>query len=224
MMKTEKNNLFLMLLRLKSYLVSMIDEPSKHSGSLIMTEQYLSLKFPDKKEEIIALLEKHNILSDSEIAFDENIVFKFRTIAHTPEKKSGLTAILDKLDIEAKDFVHREDERIDKSSEREKRLSEILYILFKLATHWEVLKSLEDKTDTFSMLNNEAVIRPEEEKSLNALDESAAKVFSTLALLTNKYIELLSNYYFSFGGSKALNEFTETLERTKEVIAKRYNT
>jgi hypothetical protein len=220
-MKTEKNNLFLTLLKIKSYLVSMIDEPADNN-SLKMTKHYLSLRFPDKKDRIIALLEKNNILSDSEIAFDEKIVFKFRTIANTPKNTTGLTDILNKLDIGAKDFAVNETERINAATEREKRLSEILYILFKLATHWEVLKELEDKADNFSILNNEDVIRPDEEKNLGVIDDSTAKVFSTLSLLTGKYIELLANYYYSYGGKEALNDYFEEQDKTKKIIANKY--
>ena len=90
-MKAEKNNLFLTLLKLKSYLVSMIDDPAGHYGNLKMAEQYLDIKFPDRKNEIINLLEDNNIYSDSEIAFDEKIIFKFRAIAHNTRTKSDLT-------------------------------------------------------------------------------------------------------------------------------------
>jgi hypothetical protein len=200
----------------------MIDEPAGNNESLAVTEEYLNLKFPDKKDEIIGLLKKNNIVSDSDIAFDEKIVFIFRKIALTPETQSGITTILNDLDIEAKDITLNEAEQINITAEREKRLSEILFILYKLANHWEILKGLEDKADSFSILNNEDVLRPEEENRLDELNASTAKVFSTLALLTGKYIELLAGYYYSNGGMEVLNDFVGTMEKTKKLIGKKY--
>ena len=88
-MKKDKENLFLILLKLKSYLVSMIDEPADNYSNLKLAEEYLELKFPEKKNKIIRLLEDNNIYSDSEIAFDEKIITKFRTIAHEHKTNSS---------------------------------------------------------------------------------------------------------------------------------------
>jgi len=119
-------------------------------------------------------------------------------------------------------MVLNETARISFASEREKKLSEILFILFQLATNWEVLKDLEDKADNFSALNDEDVIRPDEEKSLDALDGTTAKAFNTISLFTKRYIELLTDYYFSYGGDISLKEFVEDLEKTKKSVAKKY--
>jgi len=221
-MKKKKNNLLLTLLKIKSYLVSMIEEPEEHYSNLKMTEEYLDIKFPDKKTEIINLLEDNNIYSDSEIAFDEKIIFKFRSIAHNIKPKSDLLEILNKLDIEAKNIVLNETARISFSTEREKKLSEILSILFQLATNWEVLKDLEDKADNFSILNDEDVIRPDEENSLDALDITTEKAFNTISLFTKKYLELLTDYYFTYSGDISLKEFIEDLEKTKKSVVKKY--
>jgi hypothetical protein len=221
-MKTEKDKLFLTLLKLKSYLVSMIDEPGDHYSNLKMTAQYLDIKYPARRKEIIELLENNNIYSDSEIAFDGNIVFKFREIAHNPTNKPGLTSLLSDLEIDAKNFTQNETDQNNVSIEREKRLSEILYILFKLATHWQVLKDLEEKADSFSILNDEDLMRPEEEKNLGDLDDSTAKTYNTISLLTDKYIELLTKYYFSYGENSTLKDFVDTLDKTKKSVAKKY--
>jgi hypothetical protein len=221
-MKKEKNNLFLTLLKIKSYLVSMIDEPGEHYGNLKMTGQYLDLKFPERKTEIINLLEDNNIYSDSEIAFDEKIILKFRSIAHNAKPKSDLIDILSKLDIEAKGIVLNETARISFATERERKLSEILLILFQLAANWEVLKDLEDRADNFSALNAEDVIRPDEEKSLDVLDDTTLNAVNTISLFTKRYLGLLTDYYFSYGGDNSLKEFVDDLERIKKSVTKKY--
>jgi hypothetical protein len=221
-MKKTKDNLFLTLLKLKSYLVSMIDEPAEHYSNLKMTEQYLDLKFPAKRAEVIELLEDNNIYSDSEIAFDEKIIFKFRAMVNKSKAKTGLLDILNKLEIETKDMVLNEAERISYATEREQKLSEILYVLFQLATNWEILKDLEDKADNFSALNDVDAIRPEEEKSLDALDNTTEKAFNTISQFTKRYIELLTDYYFSYGGDISLKDFVEDLEKTKKSVARKY--
>jgi hypothetical protein len=219
-MKEEKNNLFLTLLKLKSYLVSMIDEPGEQSGSLKMTEQYLDLKFPNRKVEIINLLEDNNIYSDNEIAFDGKIIFKFKSIANKTKPKSDLMEILNKLDIEAKDIILNETARISLATEREKKSCEILFVLFQLSTNWEVLKDLEEKADNFSALNAEELIRPDEEKSFNALDSTTLKAVDTISIFTKRYLELLTDYYYTYGGGESLKEFMEDLERIKNQLRK----
>ena len=72
------------------------------------------------------------------------------------------------------------------------------------------------------MLNDEDVIRPDEEKSLDALDDTTAKAFNTISLFTKKYIELLTDYYFTYGGDISLKDFVEDLEKTKKSVAKKY--
>lgn len=221
-MSNDKNNLFLTLLKLKSYLASMIDERSDLYNNFNLTNEYLDRRLPGKKSEIISLLEDNGIYSDVEIAFDERIIFKFRAIAEKTKENISLISLLNKLEIEAKDEVIKDEARVNFITEREKRLGEILELLFQLATNWAVLKELEDKVDDYSILDEEEVIRPEEEKNLNALDNTTSRAFNVISDLTKKYIQKLIEYYFTFGGDIALKEFIDELEETRNEVARKY--
>lgn len=221
-MSTEKSNLFLTLLKLKSYLASMIDERSDVYNNFNYTEEYLNRKLPGKKDEIIALLEDNGIYSDIEIAFDERILFKFRAIAEKTKENISLLNLLNKLEIEAKDAVIKDEARVNYITAREKKLGEILDILFQLATNWAVLRELEDKVDDYSILDEEDVIRPDEERNLTTLDGTTSQAFSDISELTKKYIQKLTDYYFTFGGDMALKEFVDELENTRNIVAKKY--
>ena len=79
-MNTDKVDLFVKLVKLKSYLVSMIDNYNDSPESLYHTEEFLDLRYPEEKDEIIALLKENNIFSDREIVFDTQIHMKFKSI------------------------------------------------------------------------------------------------------------------------------------------------
>ncbi len=221
-MSVEKSNLFLTLLKLKSYLASMIDERSDNYNNFNFTEEYLDRKLPDKKDEIISLLEDNGIYSDIEIAFDEKILFKFRAIAEKTKANISLLNLLNKLEIEAKDSVVKEEARTNFITDREKKLGEILDLLFQLATNWAMLKELEDKVDDYSILDEEEVIRPEEERNLSTLDGNTSRAFDIISELTKKYIQMLTDYYFTFGGDIALKKFVNELGNTRNLVAKKY--
>ncbi len=221
-MSTEKSNLFLTLLKLKSYLASMIDERSDSYNNFNFTEEYLNRKLPGKKDEIISLLEDNGIYSDVEIAFDEKILFKFRAIAEKTKANISLLNLLNKLEIEAKDSVVKEEARSNFITGREKKLGEILDLLFQLATNWAMLKELEDKVDDYSILDEEEVIRPDEERSLSALDGNTSRAFDIISEFTKKYIQMLTDYYFTFGGDIALKKFVDELEDTRNLVSKKY--
>ncbi len=221
-MSIEKSNLFLTLLKLKSYLASMIDEKSDIYNNFNFTEEYLERKLPGKKDEIISLLEENGIYSDVEIAFDERILFKFRAIAEKTKADINLLHLLNKLEIEAKDSVVKEEARKKFITTREKRLGDVLDLLFQLATNWAMLKELEDKVDDYSLLDEEDVIRPDEERNLSTLDGNTSRAFDIISELTKKYIQMLTDYYFTFGGDMALKKFVEELENTRGLVAKKY--
>jgi len=77
-MKTDQNDLFMLLIKLKSYLLSLMESPKDSDGKFTYTNEYLQRRFPQKREEIISLLKEHNITSDEEIAFDDKVHTKFR--------------------------------------------------------------------------------------------------------------------------------------------------
>lgn len=221
-MEKEKINLFMTLLKLKSYLVSIIDDRSDENDNFNLSIEYLTRKFPAAKDEIIALLENHGIYSDNEIAFSDKIILKFREIANEDKHKTNLFNMLKNLDIEARDSVLKDAGRSNYILDREKKLNDILDLVFQLATNWALLKELEDNVDDYSILNEENVIRPEEEENLNKLDNTTSKTFEALSELTKKYIERLTDYYFTYGGDIALKDFVENLEMTKRSVAQKY--
>lgn len=100
-MSNEHFELFLILLKIKSYLISLIDHPSMGSDSLEYTEEFLDRKFPNRKQEILELLYSFDISSDSDIAFDEKIHHKFKEMVKGKEKAYQLSSILEKLNIDS---------------------------------------------------------------------------------------------------------------------------
>ena len=221
-MEKEKINLFMMLLKLKSYLVSMIDSRSEEYDDFSLSTEYLTQKFPGARDEIIKILEDHGIYSDNEIAFSDKIIIKFREIANEDRNKINLVNLLKNLEIEARDSILKDSGRSTYILDREKKLNEILDFIFQLATNWSLLKELEDNVDDYSVLNEENLIRPEEEENLNKLDITTSKAFENISSLTKKYIERLTDYYFTYGGDIALKDFVEELEKTKRSVAQKY--
>ena len=129
---------------------------------------------------------------------------------------------MDKLAIETRGTIIKDETRFSEISEREKKLSEILDTLFQLATNWALLKELEDQVDDYSILNDEEVIRPDEEKNLNTLDDTTFRAFSTISDLTKEYMNKLTDYYFNYGGDIALKDFILSLDETKKDVIKKY--
>jgi len=221
-MEKEKINLFMTLLKLKSYLVSIIDDRSEQYDNFNLSEEYLLRKLPVGKDEIIKILEDHGIYSDNEIAFSEKIILKFREIANEDKRKLNLVNVLKNLEIDARDSILKDAGRSNYILDREKKLNEILDLIFQLATNWALLKELEDNVDDYSILNEENVIRPDEEENLSKLDNSTSKTFDIISDYTKKYIEKLTDYYFTYGGDIALKDFVEELDKTKKTVALKY--
>lgn len=221
-METERTNLFFTLLKLKSYLVSLLDNPSEAPDDFTYTREYLERRYPDKLNEIIDLLEDNGIFNDSEIAFNEKVILKFRTIANNSGAQVDLMGLLNKLEIEAKEIGRHDKARSKFINKREEKLNDILEILFQLATNWAILRELEDKADNYSALTDEDVIRPDEEKNLDALDDTTSHAFAVISELTKKYIHKLTDFYFTYGGNIALKDFIEDLENTKKSVGRKY--
>ncbi len=221
-MEYESTNLFFTFLRLKSYLVSLMDESKQNYKDFHYTEEYLSRRYPDEKTSIIRILEDNGIFNDADIAFNEKVIMQFRKIANESKAHTSLVDLLTKLEIEVKDFTSKDKERSKYISLREERLNSILEILFQLATNWSVLRELEDKVDSYSVLNDEEVIRPDEEKNLDALDSTTSQAFNIISDLTKQYIKRLTDYYFEYGGDISLKAFVEELDITKNEVNKKY--
>jgi hypothetical protein len=222
-MDPEKSELFFLLLKLKSYLVSMIDNSEDAGKDFYYTEEYLERRFPEKKEEIMERLVTNGINSDREIAFNEKIVFEFKKMVSFGEENTDLTSLLRKFEIEAVGIERENRERESYISERDKELNEILSNIFQLATNWALHRELENKVDDYSALSNEELIRPEEEKRYDALGKSTSVSFENISKLTEKYIYLLTDYYLKYGGDLTLIEFVAELDRVKAMVFKKYS-
>ena len=221
-MEFENSDIFFVLLRLKSYLISLLDNPDSCDDSFEYTHEYLERRYPEQKEYIIDLLMENGITNDCEIAFNEKIHLKFRDIALKNEPHVSLNKMLDELEIKASTFDEREKAIDDYKNSRERKLKSIVEVLYQIARLWASRNELENKVDDYSALEEEEVIRPSEEETLTNLDERAVMSFFTLSKLTKIYLEMLADYYFEYGGDIALREFADSLDDYKSYVEKKY--
>jgi len=222
-MSSEQFDLFLILLKLKSYLVSLIDHPSLGNRSLEISEEFLDRKFPEKKDEILELLSSYNIHSDSEIAFDEKIHHKFKEMVRGKEKAYQLSSILEKFHIDSIEDTLK-DRTVEKlRSERDQKLKELVGLLLQLARIWAQRSEIEGDVDNFTLLEEEDLIRPEEEEHLGKLGKDTSASFNTISKITQLYLEQLVEYYYKFGGDVELSEFIQGLDKIKLIVKQKYN-
>lgn len=76
-MDSQKQDLFFILLRLKSYLISLIDKAENCENEFKFTEEFLERCFPEEKTEIINILEDNKIYGDCDIVFNDKIHLVF---------------------------------------------------------------------------------------------------------------------------------------------------
>jgi hypothetical protein len=218
----EKPDFFYILLKLRSYLVSLINSPEECDDSFNYTEEFLERRYPDMKEEVINLLIENGINNDYDIAFNEKIVVKFKEMISGTERRTDISSLLKKHDI-VSTSLERDRQRFESfKNEREKELNKVIETLFQLAANWAVHRELENKVDDYSTLSEEDLIRPEEAKSYDALGKNTFASFDKISKLTEKYINFLTDYYFQYGGDLTLIEFVEYLEKIKKAVFKKY--
>jgi hypothetical protein len=217
-MSSETFDLFLTLIKLKSYLISLVDQPEECYKNFNLTEEYLKRRCPDKSDEIVELLKKNKINSDCDIAFDETIHEKFKEIAVAENNLVDLPTLLENLEIDSKNIFTNEVLK----SKREEKLKEILKVLFHLAQNWVARKELENDVEDYSLLEEEDLIRPDEEKRLSKLDTYNSVSYNNISILSKKYIEQLTEYYFEYGGDISLVDFVNYLTNLKTTITKKY--
>jgi hypothetical protein len=221
-MESDKPDLFYILLKLRSYLVSLLNSPEESENNFMYTEEFLERRYPEFKEEIINLLVDNGINNDGDIAFDEKIVFRFKDIISGSGKKTDLPELLKKLEIESLAIERENKKRLSYISERERELNKVLESLFQLAGNWAVHRELENKADDFSALSEEELIRPEEEKRYDTIGKNTYKSFEKISEQTEKYIFLLTDYYFRYGGDLTLIEFVTNLDKIKSDVFGKY--
>ena len=222
-MSSEQFDLFLILLKLKSYLVSLIDHPSMGNSSLEISEEFLDRKFPEKKDEILELLSSFDIHNDSEIAFDEKIHHKFKEMVRGKEKSYQLSSILEKFHIDSIEDTLKDRTVEELRSARDQKLKELVGILLQLARIWAQRSEIEGDVDNFSLLEEEELIRPEEEEHLCKLGKDTSASFNSISKITHLYLEQLVEYYYKFGGDVELSEFVQGLDNLKLMVKQKYN-
>lgn len=221
-MSSDKPDLFYILLKLRSYLISLLNSPNECDDTFAYTEEFLERRYPDMKGEIMELLIENGINNDRDIAFNEKIVFQFKKMISGTEKRTDLTSLLRKFEIETLSLERDKKKSDSYRNERERELNKVLEVLFQLAANWAVHRELENKVDDYSTLSEEDLIRPDEEKSYDDLGKNTEVSFDKISKLTEKYIHLLTDYYFKYGGDVTLIEFVEELERVKVSVFKKY--
>lgn len=222
-MISEQFELFLILLKLRSYLVSLIDHPSEGKDSLAITEEFLERKYPERKAEVLELFSLHKINSDSQIAFDEKIHLRFKEIIKESVKSFQLSNILEKFQIESVDETIKEKTVEELRLAREQKLKEIVSVLLQLARIWTQRSDLENDVDDFSVLEEEDLIRPEEIMQLGKLGSDTNTSYKAIAKITHLYLEHLVEYYFKFGGDIVLSDFIKGLDEFKILLQSKYN-
>lgn len=220
-MSNEPNNLLFTLLKIKSFLLSMLETVEEGSKSLELTEEFLERRFPDLKEEILDILISHGITTDAEIAFDQRMHLKFKDISDELDGRQTLEKLLKEFEIII--GADKNEKVLDSIKlEREEKLKIVVSHLLKLAKVWTIHNQIEAEVDDFSKLTDEELIRPDEEKKLELLTEKTAESFTLISSLTHQYLELFAEYYFNYGGDIPLDNFLKELEELKEFTAGKY--
>ena len=222
-MDSDKKDLFFILLRLKSYLISLIEKPDECENEFKYTEEFLDRCFPEDKNEIIETLEENNIFGDCDIVFNDKIHLIFKKIAIQNSPNLDLESILRKFDINSNELFNNQKKFKDYIDERENNLKIILEILFGLAKEWAAHKEIESNVDTYSILNDEDVIRPDEEIRLDNLDVNASISFEKITSYTEKYLNSLADYYFKYGGNLSLEKFINNINKLKKEVDQKYS-
>ena len=222
-MEADKVKLYFILLRLKSYLVSLLDNPDECGDDFVYTEEYLNRRFPERLEEIIDTLRKYDINNDCDIAFDQNIQAKFKAIVEEDNSNVDLETLLSDSDIETTELLEKE-KQLDKFKlEREEKIKSILSSLFQLSKIWVAHKNIQTDIDDYSILDEEEILRPEEIEQLKRLDVDSAISFDVISKLTQTYLNELTDFYFNFGGNINLHGLINDLDNLKTDVEKKYD-
>ncbi|MCF8305096.1 MAG: hypothetical protein K9I71_02650 [Ignavibacteriales bacterium] len=221
-MADEHYDIYSILLRLRSYLISLIDNKDECDDSFSFSEEYLYRKFPEMADEIIELLRRFGLESDCDVVFRKNAVEVFRKIAESKKETTDLHHMLSSLSIDALLKDPKEKLLEHYSQVRDTRLREIINQLLIMAKFWSLHSDLQGDVDNFLKLSESELLRPEEEERLNLLDGSSDVSFDNIILMTGKYLAMLADYYFEYGGNLGLNQFIKELDKVKDGVRTKY--
>ncbi|MCH8170035.1 MAG: hypothetical protein IIB07_02745 [Bacteroidetes bacterium] len=222
-MAAYQSEILLTLVKLRYFLISLIESPEECYDNFNISEEFFERRNITNGNELLEKLQDNGINNDCDIAFNKDIHNIFKIVSQDFSSNPDLKSMLEEFEIEVNEALIKEDNISKFRREREEKLNEIINILFKLAKEWSMHHEIEDSIDDFNTLDDVELLRPDEEKQLDVLGDNAVYSFDIISKQTEKYIELLSDYYFKYGGDLILAGFVNDISNLKSVVAKKYS-
>ena len=148
-MSAESFDILFTLLKLKSFLLSMLDNQDEPEKDFTFTREFLERKYPDRADEIIDILMEHNLFNDFDIAFNEKVHLIFKEIAAVYNTTLDLNSILKKYDIEILQNELKDSELEKIRNEKEQKIKKIVMVLFQTAKLWSSHNEIDNFIDNF---------------------------------------------------------------------------
>lgn len=222
-MATYQSEILLTLVKLRYFLISLIESPEECYDNFNISEEFFERRNIINGNELLEKLQDNGINNDCDIAFNKDIHNIFKIVSQDFSSNPDLKSMLEEFEIEVNEALIKEDNISKFRRKREEKLNEIINILFKLAKEWSMHHEIEDSIDDFNALDDVELLRPDEEKQLDVLGDNSVYSFDIISKQTEKYIELLSDYYFKYGGDLILAGFVNDISNLKSVVAKKYS-
>ncbi|MCH7974332.1 MAG: hypothetical protein IIA48_03055 [Bacteroidetes bacterium] len=222
-MAAYQSEILLTLVKLRYFLISLIESPEECYDNFNISEEFFERRNIINGNELLEKLQDNGINNDCDIAFNKDIHNIFKIVSQDFSSNPDLKSMLEEFEIEVNEALIKEDNISKFRREREEKLNEIINILFKLAKEWSMHHEIEDSIDDFNALDDVELLRPDEEKQLDVLGDNSVYSFDIISKQTEKYIELLSDYYFKYGGDLILAGFVNDISKLKSVVAKKYS-
>ncbi len=222
-MPTNQSEILLILVKLRYYLVSLIQSPEECFDNFNISEEFFERKNLTNGEELLSKLQENGVNNDCDIAFNKDIHNIFRIVAQDFSTNPDLNSMLKDFEIKTNELHMKEDNISKFQRKREENLNEIIATLFKLAKNWSMHHEIENSIDDFNVLDDVELLRPDEEKQLDVLGDNSVYSFDVISKQTEKYIELLTDYYFKYGGDLILAGFVNDISNLKSEVAKKYS-
>jgi hypothetical protein len=222
-MAAYQSEILLTLVKLRYYLISLIESPEECYDNFNISEEFFERRNIINGNELLEKLQDKGINNDCDIAFDKDIHNIFKMVAQDFSSNPDLKSMLEEFEIKVNEALIKEDSISIFRREREEKLNEIISILFKLAKNWSMHHEIEDSIDDFNVLDDVELLRPDEEKQLDVLGDNSVYSFDIISKQTEQYIELLSDYYFKYGGDLILAGFVNDISNLKSEVAKKYS-
>ncbi len=222
-MAAYQSEILITLVKLRYYLISLIESPEECYDNFNISEEFFERRNINNGQELIERLQDNGISNDCDIAFNKDIHNIFKIVAKDFSSNPDLKSMLEEFEIKVNEAHIKEDNISKFRREREEKLNVIINILFKLAKNWSMHHEIEDSIDDFNVLDDVELLRPDEEKQLDVLGDNSVYSFDIISKQTEKYIELLSDYYFKYGGDLILASFVNDISNLKSEVAKKYS-